>query len=193
MKFTDMRFCLTTLIFLSAFVMQAQAGIDFSATNGDRELEGMHFPQLIFHQNGHEITYEKPRDWTFSSDPSGMRLAPPNVSQAQVTVGQIPLTTPQAFDDTTTKQLQQFILSSAPPNAQNVALIAEEKNPLQIHGQPTYAVTIGYNYFGQDFESCVLFANLGDTQVRFRTTARKADFDKVHRAFRGSLFSLSWK
>lgn len=188
-----MRFCLTTLIFLAACVLPARATIDFTATTGDRELEGIHFPQLIFHQNEHQITYEKPRDWNFSSDSGGMRLAPPDVAQAQVVVLQTPLTTPQVLDDATTKQLQQFVLSSAPSGAQNVVLIGEEKNPLQIHGQPTYAVTIGYNYFGQDFEACVLFVNLGDTQVRFRTTARKVDFDKVHRAFRGSLFSLSWK
>ena len=187
------RVCLTTLIFLGAFALPARAGIDFTASTGERELEGVHFPELIFHQDGHAITYEKPRDWAFSSDAAGMRLAPPNVSQAQVTVVQIPLTTPQIFDDATTKQLQQTFLTSAPAGAQNVVLVSEEKDPLQIHGQPTYAVTIGYNYFGQDFESCILFANLGDTQVRFRTTARKADFDKVHRAFRGSLFSLSWK
>lgn len=35
-----------------------------------------------------------------------------------------------------------------------------------------------------------MFANLGDKQLRCRLVARKADFDVLHRAFRGSLFSL---
>jgi hypothetical protein len=33
---------------------------------------------------------------------------------------------------------------------------------------------------------------LGDTQLRARLVARKADFDTLQRAFRGSLFILHW-
>ncbi len=39
----------------------------------------------------------------------------------------------------------------------------------------------------------ILYLNLPDTQLRFRTLARKEDFEKVHAAFRGSVFSWQWK
>lgn len=181
------------IIFSATLVSSALGGIDFTPTPGERSQEGIVFKQLIFHQDGHAITYEQPRGWTVTGDTSGMRLTPPNVSQAQVTVQQSPLSVPQVFDEPTTTQLKQSVLTSAPNGSINVALVAEEQSPVKIHQQPTYAVTISYGYFGQDYESCVLFANLGDTQVRFRTVARKADFEQVHRQFRGSLFSLSWQ
>ena len=122
-----------------------------------------------------------------------MKLNPPNVSQAQATMEQSPLAAPQILDEPTLKQLQQTALASVPGGAQKVALVSEERSPLRINQQETYEVTVSYQFFGQDYELSVLFANLADTQLRFRTVARKADFEKVHREFRASLFTLSWQ
>jgi hypothetical protein len=115
------------------------------------------------------------------------------VSQAQATIEQSPLSAPQIFDDATAKQLQQQVLASVPSGAQNVTVVSEEKNPLRINQQETYAVTIAYNFYSEDYQLSVIFANLADTQLRFRTVARKADFEKTQREFRASLFSLSWE
>lgn len=188
-----MKSALTTLVFATACAASAWGGIDFTPGEGTRTQEGIAFKQILFHQDGHIITYEQPRNWSYTGDAGGLRLSPPNVSQAQVTVQQTPLPAPQVFDEPTTKQLQQIALGAVPANAQNATILEEEVNPLQIHEQPTYGVTIGYNFLGQAYMANVLFVNLGDTQVRFRTVARKADFEQVKRAFRGSLFSLSWQ
>jgi hypothetical protein len=188
-----MRICLTSLILLGALAGRAAGAIDFTPTTSERKLDGITFPELVFHQDGHAITYEKPRDWNLTSDGATMRLTPPHAAQAQVSVEQSPLAAPQVFDEATTKQLEQTVLASVPPGAEKIELISAENDPLRIHGQPTCAVTVGYSFFGQDFEACTLFANLGDTQVRFHVVARKADFEQVQRQFRGSLFSLSWK
>ncbi|MGI8432648.1 MAG: hypothetical protein ACR2MW_10225 [Chthoniobacterales bacterium] len=188
-----MRFSLTILL-LAATVGTALAGpIDFTPTEGSRTLEGVVFKQLRFHQDGHVISYEPPAGWRCTGDAGGMRLAPPEISQAQVTVQQATLPAPQVFDEATTRQLQQQVLGSAPSGALNVALLAEEQSPVRIHLQETYGVTIGYNFLGQEYAANVLFANLGETQVRFRTVARKEDFEKVWRGFRGSLFTLAWE
>ena len=48
-------------------------------------------------------------------------------------------------------------------------------------------------YYGQDYTVSMLFANLGDTQLRARLVARKTEFEELQRAFRGSLFSLHWQ
>lgn len=167
--------------------------MDFTPTNGERVLEGIVFKQLLFHQEGHTVSYEPPRGWTCTGETRSLKLTPPNVSQARATMEQAPLPAPQIFDDATTKQLQQQVLASAPEGAQNATLVSEEKNPLRINRQETYAVTIAYSFYGQDYELSVLFANLTDTQLRFRTVARKADFEQVQRAFRASLFTLAWQ
>ena len=56
----------------------------------------------------------------------------------------------------------------------------------------TYEVIVSYQAFGQEFMMAVIYMNLPDTQVRFRSVARKDDFEKVHTAFRRSLFSWQW-
>jgi hypothetical protein len=186
-----MRFYLA--IPLLVFISSARAGIDFTPTAGQRVLEGIVFKQIVFHQDGHPIAYEQPNGWTYTGDAASMRLTPTNVSQAQATIEQSHLSAPQILDDATTAQLRQQALGSVPNGAQNVALVGEEKNPLRINQRETYAATVSYNFYGQDYELSVLFANLADTQLRFRTVARKADFEKVQRAFRASLFTLSWQ
>ncbi len=180
-------------LFSVALVSAAQAGIDFTPIRGQRVLEGIVFPQLVFQQNGHAITYEPPRGWSVTGDGATLKLTPPDVSQAQAVMEQSPLPAPQFFDPALTQRLQQMVLGSLPGGAANVALVSEEKNPLQIGQHETYAVTVSYNFYGQDFLMSVLFANLPDTQLRFRTVARKADFEKVHRAFRASLYTLGWQ
>jgi hypothetical protein len=189
-----MRRYLTILCLAATLPAGAMAGpIDFTPTEGTRTLEGVVFKQIRFHQDGHVISYDPPRGWTLSGDGGGMRLTPPDISQARVTVEQTPLPAPQAFDEPTVQKLQQVALGEVPSEATNATLLEEEKNPLPIHQHETYGVTVGYNFLGQDYAANLLFVNLGDTQVRFRTIARKADFDQVRRAFRASLFTLAWQ
>ncbi|MEO5718272.1 MAG: hypothetical protein ABIR29_06840 [Chthoniobacterales bacterium] len=186
-----MRFYLS-IIFL-AFLSGARAGVDFTPTDGQRTLEGIVFKQTIFHQNGGPISYEKPKGWTISGDSQSLKLTPPNLSQARATMEQMPLPAPQPLDEATTAKLRAEALASVPNESLNVILVAEEKNPLRINQQDTYAVTVSYNFYGQDYGLSLLFANLPDTQLRFRVVARKADFEAVNRAFRASLFTLSWE
>lgn len=189
-----MRLCLTTLAWLLAGLLPGVAGpIDFTPIEETRTLEGAVFKQLRFAQDGHAVHYEPPRDWTYAGDGGEIRLRPSDISQAQVTVLQTPLPAPQTFDESTRKQLQASMLSRLPPDATDPVFVDEEMSPVRIHQQETYGVTLSYKILGQEFLVNALFANLGDTQLRFRTVARKADFEKVHRAFLGSLFSLVWE
>lgn len=187
---TGMRIYLAIVSF--ALLGTARAGVDFTPTGGERVLEGIVFKQIVFHQDGHPITYEQPRGWSYSGDAAGLKLTPPNVSQAQAVIEQSPLPAPQIFDEATRLQLQQRVLGSVPNGSLNVALVAEEINPVRIKQRDTYAVTVSYSFYGEDYGMSVLFANLDDTQLRFRTVARKADFEEVRRVFRASLFTLAW-
>ena len=172
--------------------VSANAGIDFTATEVERTLSGIKFKQLVFQQDGKKIGYQPPRGWSFTGGGSRIKFIPPEIAQAQGEIDQVQLSAPQSLDEETMKTLQRKTLESVPADSRQVTLVSEEKNPLLINKNETYEVTVSYQAFGQEFQMSVLYMNLPDTQVRFRTTARKADFEKVHKAFRGSIFSWQW-
>lgn len=183
---------ITAAVYSSVLLRCAAGPIDFTAASGTRVLENVSFPQLIFHQDGHSITYEQPRNWTFTSSAAQLNLTP-NVSQARATIEQVAVSENQTFDEAAVTALRQVVLGSIPGDAKDVTIVAEEQNPVPINRQPSYSITVNYSYYGQDYAASVLFANLGQTQLRARVVARKADFEAVQRAFRGSLFSLRWQ
>jgi hypothetical protein len=119
-------------------------------------------------------------------------LTLPETGLARATVDPVFLPAPQGFDAATIKNLRQIVPRSLPPDAEKVQLLSEEPTGSRINGQDSYEIRASYSYFGQDQRISVIFANLGDLQLRFRFAANKKHFDALYRAFRGSLFSLHW-
>ena len=185
-----MRIASVLLIGLTTF--QAAASIDFTPTTGERTLEGVVFKQLVFHEEGHAITYEQPLGWRYSGGAGGIRFTPPDFSQAQAEIQQTPAPKEQNFDEATIMALRQEVLGSVPKGSQNAVVIGDERSPITVNGRPTYGLTIAYSLFGEDYQLSVLFVNLPTTQLRFRVIARKHDFTKVQTLFRASLISLQW-
>ncbi len=167
----------------------AEAAIDFTPVVGERNQEGVIFKQLIFREKDRKITYEQPNGWTYSGDSKGLRLTPPNVAQAQADIEQSVLRVPEPIDEAA---LRDLAMKTIPAGSLQATIVAEEQNPIRINRQDTFGVTINYVLHGQEYTANVLFANLEDTQLRFRFVARKQDFEKLFRAFRGSLFMLQW-
>ncbi|MEY2539077.1 MAG: hypothetical protein QOG67_2817 [Verrucomicrobiota bacterium] len=182
---------LTCGLLLAAVTATCYGSIDFTPTTAERVLDGIKFQQLIFHENGRKISYEQPRAWRYAASASQIVFTPPNITQAEGVIDQSRLEKPENFDEATMKSLQDQVLASV-ANAQSVTLVSAEKNPLLINRHETFEVTIAYQIGGVEFERSVLFLNLPDTQLRFRVTANKRDFEKVHQAFRGSIFSWQW-
>jgi hypothetical protein len=187
-----MRTILSAVLTCGTLLPCAAGPIDFTPVTGKRVLENVTFSQLVFHQDGHPITYEQPRNWTFTAGAAQLKLTP-DIAQAQASIEQAPLAAPQTFDESAVAALRMVVLGSIPGGARDAKIVAEEQNPVVINRQPSYAITAGYTFFDEDFVVSMLFANLGDTQLRARLVARKTDFDKLQRAFRGSLFSLHWE
>jgi hypothetical protein len=180
-------------VLLVAWVTSRSAGaIDFTPTTGERTLEGIVFKQLIFHEEGHPISYEQPRGWIYSGDASRIRFTPPDFAQAQAEIQQVPAPKESNLDDVTVKALREEVLASIPKGNENAVVVGEEKNPITVNGHQSYGVTVGYSLFSQEYQLSVLFVNLPNTQLRFRVIARKQDFAVVNRLFRGSLVSLQW-
>lgn len=184
---------LLLLLLSVSLVSISNAGIDFKGGTDERVLEGIKFEQLVFRDNGRKVTYEQPRGWTYVVDTGRIRFTPPGVSQAQAEIDQVPLAKPAVFDEATTKKLQEQLLAGLPPGSQDAKVELEERSPLRKNDYDTYGVTISYRLYGQDFLTGVLYLSLPETLVRFRTTARKADFEKIHRAFRSSVYSWQWR
>jgi hypothetical protein len=170
----------------------ATGSIDFTPVAGVRVLDGIKFQQLTFNDNGRKITYEQPSGWTFRAEPNRIVFAPPNVTQADAVIEQSPLEAPQTLDDETMKHLQEQVVRSAPPASQHVEVVNSAKNPVMIDRHETFEVVVSYQIGGIAFRRSVLFLNLPDSQVRFRVSAREQDFDKMYRAFRGSVYSWQW-
>jgi hypothetical protein len=183
--------CLLLLTLTAATA--ANGSIDFTPATGERTLDGIKFKQLIFKENGHKITYEQPRDWAYFASGATIKFVPPEIPQAYAEIEQVHLQAPQNFDDATVKALQDQTLQSVSTDSTGVALVSAEKNPVVMNQHETYEVIVTYQLHGQDCELSVLYLNLPDTQLKFRCVARKADFEKVHKAFRGSLFSWQWQ
>lgn len=176
---------------LAAVHLTANAAIEFSTTEQERALEGVKYKLLFFKHNGKAISYQPPRGWSLAGDAGGVKMTPPGLAQAQGEISQSPLPAPQPFDAEVMKALQQKTLASVPPGSEKAAVVAEEKSPIRVNGNETYAVTVSYQAFGQEFLMSVLYLNLPETQVCFRAIARKQDFEKVHGPVRFSL--LSWQ
>jgi hypothetical protein len=188
----QMRTVLTAAFSYGVLLSCAGGPIDFTPASGQRVLENVAFPQLVFHQDGRPITYEQPRNWTFTAGAAQLKLTP-DVAQAQASIEQVPLSGPELFDETAVAALRTVVLGSIPGGARDSKIVAEEENPVPINRHPSFAITATYIFFDEEYVISMLFANLGDTQVRARLVGRKTDFDKLQRAFRGSLFSLHWE
>ena len=177
---------------MAAAHFTANAAIEFSATEQERALEGIKYKLLFFKDNGKTISYEPPRGWSVSGGGGGLKMTPPALVQAQGEIAQSPLAAPQPLDAEVMKALQQKALASVPPGGEKVVVVSEGKTPITVNGHETYAVIISYQAFGQEFLMDMVYLNLPETQVCFRATARKQDFEKVDGAVRSSILSWQW-
>jgi hypothetical protein len=177
---------------LAAVHLTADAAIEFSATQEERALEGVKYKLLFFKDNGKTVSYQPPRGWSVAGGGGGLKMTPPALVQAQGEIAQSPLAAPQPLDGEVMKALQQKALASLPPGSEKVAVVSEGKTPITVSGHETYAVTVSYQAFGQEFLMDMVYLNLPETRVCFRATARKEDFEKVQGAVRGSILSWQW-
>lgn len=181
------------LLAVALFSASVRGSIDFNAGTGERVLDGVKFPQLIFKEGDKKITYEQPRGWSYSGNGASITFTPQDAIQAQATIEQSPLRQAQPLDEATVKSLQEQVLTEAGVSGQNPTLIEAEKNPVMVNRNETFEVIVSYQSAGTDYQRAVLFLNLPDTQLRFRITARKQDFEKLHRQFRASICSWQWE
>jgi hypothetical protein len=180
------------LVILVAFAVSARAGIDLTPTPSEYTAEGITFKQLSFKDGKWRVSYEPPRLWSYRGDGTSLQLSPPNSARADASIQVADLVKPQAFDEKLFSVLKEQSFRAVPPGAQNITLLNEELNPVRLERGDVYAVTISYQALGETFLRSAIYVNLPDTQLTFRLTARKADFEPLQRAFRSSILSWHW-
>jgi hypothetical protein len=178
---------LIILLSIGAFASWARGELQFAPSLREYETEGVRGSLLAFHdKKGQEITYQQPPGWQYSGSGAKLVLRPPKV-QAEATIETLPLSQPGSFDDESAKKLVDSALLALPKGSSDAAVDAEQKSPLRISGKETFLVTISYQFFGERYKSCVVFLNRENEQIRFRLTARAADFPKLQGVFFSSL------
>ena len=181
----------TIALLLFATIIPAYAGIDLTPSVNEYVANGIKFQQLTFQDDKRRIEYEPPRDWSIEGGTNQLRLKPKkNFADAVITT--VPLSKPQPLDDNTVKLLEQQLTADLPVGSQFAKVEEEIANPVLLNGNASFEVTVSYQLTGEKFFRSALFVNLRDTQLIFRLSARKDDFQALHRDFKVSIFSWHW-
>ena len=177
---------------LVTFAISARGGIDLTPSASEYTAQGVTFRQLSFKDGKRLVVYELPRQWGYQGGGTSLQLSPPSPLRADASIQVADIAKPQPFDETLFAALKEQSLRSVPPGAQNPTLVNEELNPIRLERGDVYGVTISHQALGETFLRSTLYVNLSDAQLTFRLTARKADFEKLQRAFRSSILSWHW-
>lgn len=180
------------LVFLlcSLLTLSARAALDLSPSTHEYVAEGITFRQLSFNDGDRKVVYEPPVGWSFVRLGDQLRLTPAKLDGASAVIAATNLVTAEAKTD---EGMRSTFRASLPPTAQDVEMLAEEVNPLVLDGGVnTYEITAAYQLAGERYVCGTVFANAAETQIMFRLSARKADFERLHAAFRSSLLSWHW-
>jgi predicted Zn-dependent protease len=182
----------TIAILLLTIAGTAQSGIDLTPAVSEYISEGIKYQKLIFRHGEQGVEYNPPPGWKFHGRPDQLLLTPPNKNFAEAVIESVPLLAPQPREEAVSKALAQEVITKLPPDSQLVTVVSEEQNPVLLNGNRSFEVTVSYQVMGEKFFRSVIFANLPDTQLIFRLTARKDDFQLLHREFRTSISSWHW-
>jgi hypothetical protein len=187
---------LSNIICLVCCLAQAAAAghaIEFSPTLQEYSSDGIVCHRLAFRDDQRTVYYQPPRNWHCTVDGSRLRLVPPDKTFAEAEITSRPLEKPAPLDEAATKGVTQQALATLPPGSQQPLVEKQEQNALMLNNNPAFEALISYKILGDTFQRSILVVNTPLTQITFRFTARKSDFDALYRAFRASVVSWEWQ
>jgi hypothetical protein len=182
----------TIAVVLLTIALTAQSGIDLTPTMYEYIGEGIKYQKLIFRQDKQSIEYNPPPTWKFHGGPNQLLLTPPKKKFAEAVIEAVSVLAPQPLGERMSKILEQEFIAKLPPDSQLVTVVSEEQNPVLLDGNRSFEVIVSYQVMGEKFLRSAIFANLRDAQLIFRLTARKDDFEPLHREFKMSISSWHW-
>ncbi|MEN3369727.1 MAG: hypothetical protein V7609_1870 [Verrucomicrobiota bacterium] len=180
------------LLLLTTALTTTRAAIDLTPIPHESTCEGYTFKELLFKDGKRDIVYQLPTKWAYRAGGDGVHLTPPESVRADAIIRASLLSAPQRFDEKSVEAAKKQFLGSLPAGSQMITVVTEEQNPVPFNGNPTYEFVVSYQIIGETFVRSALFTNVADTQLCFRLTARKSDFEGLHRSFRASILSWRW-
>jgi len=179
-------------LLLLLFATASAYAIDLTPTVSEYVAEGITFRQLNFKDGKRQVIYEPPRQWSCHGSGSSLQLTPPKVDRADASIQAVEVKAPEKLDDKTIADLKAQFMRTLPPGGQTANIVSEEMNPVNLENGSSYALAASYQALGETFVRSIVFVNLPETQLTFRLTARKADFEPLQRMFRSSILSWHW-
>jgi hypothetical protein len=179
-------------LLLPLIAATSAAALDLTPAVSEYTAEGITFRQLTFKDGKRQAAYEPPRLWSCRGSGNSLQLTPPKAERADAIIQVVEAKTVPKLDEKTIGALREQSLRSVPPGSQAVTVVSEEQNPVSLENNASFGITLSYQALGETFIRSIVFVNLPESQLSFRVTARKADFDAVQRPFRSSIYSWHW-
>jgi hypothetical protein len=171
-------------------VATSHAAIDLNASLMEYKANGVMFNQLVFKDGTKQVTYELPPQWSHRNMGGSVKLVAPASSNADIVIQAVPLAPPQPLDEKGVAQARQHFTQNLPPTAQTLKVVEEVNTvPFKV---ANCEFTATYQALGENFTRRALYINLPDTQLIFRLSARKTEFEGLWRTFRSSILSWQW-
>ncbi len=187
-----MTFRSTIAFIISIAAVSARAGVDFTPAVSEYSADGIKLQYLTFHDDKRRIEFEPPHGWTFEGSPAELHLRPPKKNFADALVTVTPLEKPQPLDENGAKRIQEQFVATLPPGTQFVKIEQRAENSVLLDGNPSFEIVASYQLMGTKFMRSAIFVNLPGSQLMFRITAPRDDFQALYRDFRTSIFSWHW-
>lgn len=180
------------ILALAIFLPAGFAGAELQLTPSIDEyvLDGAKLKQLAFDDGGKKITYQSPRNWSYSGTSTQLTLHPAGKPQAEATISTVSRPDQTQFDEDTVKKLVAEATALVPKGSTNVAVESQEKAPLRIGRRETFLLVLSYSLANQTYNRSILFVERDKgEQIRCQLTCRAGDFKELQKTFMSSQYT----
>jgi hypothetical protein len=178
-------------VVLAACAATGVAGVNFIPIPRSTVSDGLTTNYVVFKNDGKEICYTPPKDWSYNGSPDGFSLRSNGINPAVVTMESIPLEKPVVFDEAQIKRLTEEVLASIPNGSGKATALSPARRPVNICGKDNVEIIITYSVYGRPMKMSVFFVNHTEELLRFKLISDKANFAGAHEQFSDSLATWS--
>ena len=176
---------------LTAPALQA---LDFEPEFVTTENEGgFKLVEVVLRDGAARVVYCPPVAWKVEAGERCLRFHPPGVSLADLTIESEKAPAARVLDAAAAERCRAWVKASVPKESSDVVVEADESNPGAVANCPTFGTTVAYAHGVTRYRKRVIFVFAADSEIRFTTVARIAEFDRIYPAVRQSLFSWRWE
>lgn len=179
-------------LFLLTLASTAGAAVDLTPFPREYVEEGVRVVEVTLQANPGTVRYFPPREWSVTGSKDRLQVTPREKNFSEGLILAAPLPEPRPLDEATRQAFEQQVLATLPAGSQKVEVVLREENTVILNGHHSYQVVVAYHTLGQDFLRSSILVHYPHTQLVFRFSAPKTDFEALNKAFRRSISSWNW-